>query len=321
MPNDDQTDDSDGRANSDGAPSRAAVVRPLSQRKPRVSKPKEPVPPNEAEREIVVLTRGLRFWTRVMGGCAAISVIVALAQCAEMKGQLKAMQDAQSGADSALKAANRLASAAEDEYQAAKSSANATQSLAEAAQGQLHEIHAESRPQITVEGVTIFKPLKITNDGAKLYVTFHLKNVGKSVANYVAVTGEFYARTDNFAVQRQKALCEKFGHRQLGPNGIGYTIVQGAEHDEVNWFAMGTAGMKTWRRAKRPDGLYGAVPMLIGCVDYVFDGTHHQTPFFYEVDALRSGDSDPIPINPFGGDLSIDQVVLEAPFWYNGRVD
>jgi len=52
------------------------------------------------------------------------------------------------------------------------------------------------------------------------------------------------------------------------------------------------------------------VPVAIGCVDYVYAGKHHQTPFLWEIDKIGSGTHRFELIDPTKGNVPKEQIAL-----------
>jgi hypothetical protein len=252
-------------------------------------------PPEDPE---IGLARVIARWTKVMGVCAIVAVCVSAAQCVEMKGQLKEMRDAESGSAAQLSAAERLAAAAENEYSAAKSSAAATASLASVGRDQLTEMHDEQRPRVAVVNAVIASPLFFDKDGAHVTITFSLKNNGHSDAIYAFPFAQFFVRNWHevkATMERQQKFCSLIRRRTGAVAGYGTVIGPGETISENNVLTMTPSEVQRWKAfGSNPDVSLIVTAMVAGCVDYVFDGGHHQTTFVYELDRRIPGN------NPFG---------------------
>lgn len=159
------------------------------------ARPKQPDPPNEAEIEIVKLTRGLRFWTMVMGACAVVAVAVSVSQCVEMKGQLAEMKSSGEQTNRAIEESHRLADLAADEagisvdaQNEARASATAALAKAEAANDISRRTANESeRAWISPVGVSTETPPK---EGEPIDAFIAYVNTGHSPARDVNIAQE-----------------------------------------------------------------------------------------------------------------------------------
>lgn len=187
---------------------------------------------------------------------------------------------------------------------------------ADAVVAQLAILRAEQRPILQIESTIVPLPIRFTQFGAYLQITFNIKNIGHDLAQATHVRGEFYARTDNTVINRQRAACATEVQNPTGGTQIGFTIFSGSYQITSN-LTMTADDLEKWTvDAKKT--IRTVVPMLVGCVDYIFDGTHHQTPFVFEIDK-RGGVNGFGAIDPAAGDVPADQVLPAIPPWFVGE--
>jgi hypothetical protein len=197
----------------------------------------------------------------------------------------------------------------------------AMERLADASQGQVSEMRAEQRPQVAIEGTGAIQPLNFHADGsAMLGMEFQLKNLGHTIAGVVTVYGALYARSDNNVEEVRRKACATHDKSPTGSQWQGFNIMQGEEISVKHFFKMSASDVTKW---KTPGhfGVSGlsAIPMVVGCVDYMFDDRHHQTPFVYEMDRSGAGPQGFVSINPKDGDVPANQLMFLIPPWFVSR--
>ena len=110
-----------------------------------------------------------------------------------------------------------------------------------------------------------------------------MTNQGHSPALRVDVAADVFFREPDIqsAMEAQAKLCPLTGITRSGPYE-GVTMFPGSKHSILRFFTVGIVSMEDWK-AHWGDGK--ATPVLIGCVDYIFqNGEHHQSGFVYEID-------------------------------------
>jgi hypothetical protein len=210
---------------------------------------------------------------------------------------------------------------------AAKISAGAAQSAAETAHDTLI---ASNRPWIVVERMTATSPLIFLPNGrANINLSFHLKNVGHSVASGIYLRPYLMAHTfDNMwfttPFARQTEWCDKVRKETPNPNALKTLFP-----NDDTWEPMGLELTKEEidsSSATYPlKELRGKFidPLVYGCVNYKFPFSKdvHQTRFmfsisrpFYKNNKIVAGKGLTAPII-IGRDVPVTELIIEKYFF------
>ena len=278
---------------------------------------------NKLDRDLVKWTRAVAVLTGALVGVALLQFIAALLQWNAMQGQLQAMIGAAPDTKKIVQANEDMAAGIKLQAgntgslvtQASKS-ANAAQRSATAASGQLAQMQEDERPRVAIEGAGPITGLVITNYGAFITVQFHLKNTGRSVGDYTYPYGMItLASQDKAAVLKFHAeFCGKVRRRK--EIDVGGPIFPGIPLTENSRMIMPATDVARWKK-----DYTGLAPIIVGCVDYVFRGEHHQTPFLFEIDKTASGPNPFAAIDPNQGDVPKEQVSLATNPSLGARAD
>ena len=175
---------------------------------------------------------------------------------------------------------------------------------------QLTEMRNEQRPWISIIP-KIESPLTYDADGAaRIMLKFTLKNVGHLPAQFVYVTTQFVPFIDQVdLISRRDQLCKDLRLRKNIPKSNGFAIMPNGSVEPFMPTAMSPSDVMRWKEAK------DSIPIIVGCVDYVFvtDNTHHDVGFIFELDRSGKSPGGPFaPIRPKSGDVSQDALTLEG---------
>jgi hypothetical protein len=167
------------------------------------------------------------------------------------------------------------------------------------------------RPWLTVEAVAASPftfnsgPLIVAdNNTAQLVVRFIVTNTGQSPANGAIVKAEIIfpkpEGTITDSLKRQREMCRERGNRR-----DQVTIFNKPETVDITFLLSIDKMIAQYAREKRK----WAKPVLVGCVDYLVDGTSHQTGFIYDILRLGAGGQSQRVIN-IGENVPIDQILF-----------
>jgi hypothetical protein len=133
----------------------------------------------------------------------------------------------------------------------------------------------------------------------QLNITPRIENVGHSVATSVVSPMEMFLADDadkmfNEPFKRQKEFCDKLAKQPIHRPGSMEVVIFPNDSDSSVGYGLGLSkaevdaakdlGMRV-KGAPRPAGSKLLVPIVYGCVDYVYDTSdrHHQTQFILEL--------------------------------------
>ena len=176
---------------------------------------------------------------------------------------------------------------------------------------QLQVQKSEQRPWIDLSPPVPVTPISFANGNANFRLRFDMSNSGHSPALRVNVAPKIFLRQANIqtAMDAQAALCPPTGIKNDNPYA-GVTLFPGGRHSILRYFTIGTVTMKEWK-AHWKDGK--GTPVLVGCVDYVFqDGAHHQSGFVYEIDRSSPDEASGqfVSIDPNGSEVPMADIRL-----------
>jgi hypothetical protein len=139
------------------------------------------------------------------------------------------------------------------------------------------------------ETLTLFRPVKTPIARADIRTEFHLKNIGKSVAQEVRIISELFFVPGPSSVvaveQEQERFCGQEGPRTSGSPYSRSTVFPDddvtALISAVGWVSKGDVTHR--------DGADWVAPVLIGCITYQHP-RDFQTRIAYDVAGLKSHD-------------------------------
>lgn len=201
------------------------------------------------------------------------------------------------------------------------SSAGAT---AKASAGQLKVMTEDQRARIALVDAEPITALRFLPDGAHLTVTVRMTNTGHGVAEFAYPFVAFIPIAPNMPlnalIQRQSAFCAAVRKGRTKAPAYGMPIFPGRQVAENAMADMSAEDVRRWKDTAQR----GGTAMLLGCIDYVAQGAHHQTWFASEVDRLAHDAQDANPfraINPADGDVAKADIALAVNPAWAGRSD
>jgi hypothetical protein len=299
--------------------------------------------------------RELRWPETIMAGFTVVIAVAAIAQCHEMNSggvdthkladSTNSLYDATNkladaeqrqetdtnklviAAQAQAAATNNLRDAARDEAlamaklrDAGQAQADATSHLRDIASHQLAINEETERPRLYISSSDPVTPLAFTAQGVDLTIQFTINNSGESDAQFAYPFGEFYVRSNDAATvhARQKSFCDRVRARDIIRQPIGTMIARGQTTHENAVVHMNSEELDKWKRTSAAEG----APFVAGCLDYIYDGKHHQTSFAYEIDRLQPGQPNPFGvIDPTKGNVNAGEIALAIHPWFSGQSD
>jgi hypothetical protein len=175
----------------------------------------------------------------------------------------------------------------------------ATEEATRSANAAQQQLEATERPWLKVSFIVQPPGITFKDGGMQLNIAARIENIGHSVANGVVSPMKVFLADDANAMfkeplRRQKELCDELAskpivHRRgsmevvIFPNDFDASVGYGLSLSkaEVDAAKDGRIGVKGANLA----GPKLLVPIVYGCVDYVFDTSerHHQTQFILEL--------------------------------------
>jgi hypothetical protein len=151
------------------------------------------------------------------------------------------------------------------------------------------QLEATDRPWLKVD-VQAPQSFRRTGDSLSLVLVITIKNVGKSVATNIETPFRIYPQawgTDVFQepIKQQADLCK--GRLASGQNPSRLALFPDEQVTEgaSGTFALSEAIEISKRTFPKELKYQGALPIIVGCVDYQFvtSPRHHQTGFIYQL--------------------------------------
>jgi hypothetical protein len=153
-------------------------------------------------------------------------------------------------------------------------------------QGQLDTMEADQRPWVFVAGADPARDLFLVNGEAFVSVKFQLKNAGRKPARFASIVGEFITRGETRdEVQKGWGACDQAKLKSENEFLAGTAVFPGQDVTQLHVFHMSKDDVD-FDRAATEQNRFMMAPVIVGCVDYVFEknNRHHQTRFVFEVD-------------------------------------
>jgi hypothetical protein len=183
-------------------------------------------------------------------------------------------------------------------------------------QGTLDEMRDEQRPEIAIDYAVPVGPFNFTGDQAGMKFNIIVRNIGHRTASFVLPHTGFYLRTSNFGiVEAQQAACNRKMDAWVGDANQGFNLFYGQQMPMLTTAHLSSTDYKKWVAFGK-----AGTPMIVGCVDYVFDDKHHQTPFVFEVDQVApTTQKTPVGIQALdvtGAPVPAEALRLMIPPWF-----
>jgi hypothetical protein len=174
---------------------------------------------------------------------------------------------------------------------------------------QLAEMKAEQRPWLQI-GTSAVTPLTYDDKGnVHLMLQTAVKNIGHFPAQYVYTRGQLFPMVPQInPIKRRDILCETLRNRELTAANVGFVMMPGDVKNPFLPLTMAADDFELWKKVD------GSVPLIAGCVDYVFvtDMSHHHLGFILEVDKRGSTPETPFAsVRPSDGTIPQGNLLLD----------
>jgi hypothetical protein len=186
-----------------------------------------------------------------------------------------------------------------------------------AMQGQLDIMELDQRPWVFVASAQPIRDLSFVDGKAYAAIELQLKNAGRRPARFASIEGEFIIRGNSEGeVRKGWGACERAKRKPVGQFLAGTAVFPGQDVPQAHVFTMSSEDIAKWKveyeRAASEQKPFTMAPIIVGCVDYVFeaDNRHHQTRFVFEADRHGPDSFSFLAIDPNGGNVPLKEFAL-----------